>query len=490
MRAKVPRCLLVLPLLLVIGSEAQTRIAIPSYQDPGSSQWDAWKAPGSKSVGIMIVNESNGDDTTDYPAIASAIRKARAEGIFVVGYVYTGYGQRDPAVVRNLVDAVFKNYLVDGIFFDEAPTDCLATNPYGGTNYSYYQRLGEYIRSRQVGGRLVILNPGTQPANDCWMSIANILVTAESSSLQDYRTNYQDQAWFHKYPPSRFWHIVYAASGKDQLSDILNLSLQRGAGWLYVTDLGSANPYAGPPGYWTQETALVANQGIQSPYAIARPASTDEAGNSVPSKVSFRWKAANGARWQIFLSTDTKSPKIVPAASGLAIAADKRIDVAADGSVRVFTYCGDGKTWDWQAFNDDAEAFTLEPQVHLVDLDSSGLGQALRYQIRSLDEKNQVLSTSMPIPLGIKQHRLHLRSTGSLSDAKTEAKLSSLAAYRQCLPPRPRSAENRHCRIVSSARQRPDKVLASSRAHRSLSAIERECRGDSSRGKPEPCLRN
>jgi hypothetical protein len=83
-----------------IPSPAQSRIAIPSYQDPGSAQWNAWQALGSSSVGIMIVNLNNGDDTTYYPSVDQAIRNTRKKGIFVVGYVYTGYGQRDPAVVR------------------------------------------------------------------------------------------------------------------------------------------------------------------------------------------------------------------------------------------------------------------------------------------------------------------------------------------------------------------------------------------------------
>jgi hypothetical protein len=155
---------------------AQSRLAVPSYQDPGSPQWLGWAAPGRPSVGIMIVNLDNGDDTTYDAAIAEAIRVTRASGIFVVGYVYTDYGRRDPAVVRQRVDAVYRNYLIDGIFFDEAPTDCLASNPFGGNQYSHYQQLAEYVRTRQAGARLVILNPGTQPANDCWMSIANILV--------------------------------------------------------------------------------------------------------------------------------------------------------------------------------------------------------------------------------------------------------------------------------------------------------------------------
>ena len=381
--------------------ESQTRFAIPSYQDPGSPQWNAWAAPGSRSVGVMIVNVNNGDDTTNYPAVAEAIRKVRKQGIFVVGYVYTGYGQRDPAIVRNRVDAVFKNYQVDGIFFDEAPTDCLASNLYGGTNYRYYQLIGEYVRTNQVGGRLVILNPGTQPANDCWMSIANIVVTAESSSLEDYRTNYVDQAWFHKYPPSRFWHIVYGATDKVQFKEIFELSHERGAGWLYVTDLGGSNPYADAPSYWSIANAAVVNEGIQSPYATARPASRDEAGNPVSKKVDFRWKATNGTHWQIFLATDQKTRRLVPASCGLSIAANKRIDVGADGEVSVFEYTGRGADGEWEETSESAAAFNLEPHTHLVEVDGRDLGTTLQYQIRSLDADGSRLTTSMPIPLSL-----------------------------------------------------------------------------------------
>ena len=44
----------------------QTRLGVPSYQDPGSSQWTAWAAPGAKAIGIMIVNLDNGDDEGYY----------------------------------------------------------------------------------------------------------------------------------------------------------------------------------------------------------------------------------------------------------------------------------------------------------------------------------------------------------------------------------------------------------------------------------------
>jgi hypothetical protein len=387
-----------------IPSLAQSRIAIPSYQDPGSSQWNAWQALGSSSVGIMIVNLNNGDDTTYYPGVDQAIRNARKKGIFVVGYTYTGYGQRDPAVVRRKVDAVFQNYLVDGIFFDEVPTACAPANSFGGSNYSYYQDLADHVRSNQVGGRIVILNPGTQPNNDCWMSIANILVTAESSSLQDYVQNYQPEAWFQRYPPDRFWHIVYAVPSTAELNAVIALSLKRGASWLYVTDRGGDNPYDQPPSYWSLEGTQVANQGVQAPYASFRPASSDSNGNPLPGQVSFRWSAVNGTRWQVFLDTD-RNPLTGyhGSGSGLAIGADYLIEAAADGSAHLLRYTGSGSDWAWQEVPAHARILFLAAGVNLIELDANALGQThpLDYQIRSLDAHGDTLFTSLLLPLSL-----------------------------------------------------------------------------------------
>ena len=398
-------CPVVVPLLFAGLCVAQSRLAVPSYQDPGSPEWNAWAAVGRKSVGIMIVNQNNGDDTSNQPTIAASIRAARAAGIFVVGYVYTGYGQRDPAVVRDRVDAVYQNYLVDGIFFDEAPTDCLAANPYGGTNYRYYQLLGEYVRTTHVGGRLVLMNPGTQPPNDCWMSIANILVTAESSSRADYQANYQDQAWFHRYAPERFWHIVYGASGIEDLGTIMTLSQERGAGWLYVTDLGSSNPYAGPPSFWNSEAAEISKQEIQAPYATARPASMDESGNAVPAKLSFRWSSGSAHHWQILLYGDSHRNRTAhdPVESRMP---RERIDVSTGGPIRVFAHASDDDDSAWTEVERHAVGFTLEARTHLIEVDSRGLEDAVTYQIRAFDRHDRVLSVSQAIPLSITNTQL------------------------------------------------------------------------------------
>ena len=196
----------------------------------------------------MIVNEDNGDDLTYYPSVDAGIQAARKKGVFVVGYVYTGYGQRDIATVEADIAGVYKNYSVDGIFFDEAPTDCLAASITGASTYAYYQQLADYVRSLQAGARLVILNPGTQPANDCWMSLANILVTSEEDNLKDYKSGYQDQAWFHRYAPDRFWHIVYTIDNANDFESVLALSRQRGAGWVYHHRRQKLQPLPQAPG--------------------------------------------------------------------------------------------------------------------------------------------------------------------------------------------------------------------------------------------------
>jgi len=55
----------------------------------------------------------------------------------------------------------------DGMFFDEAPTDCNASNPFLPTRLLYYEALTNYVREK-AGARITLLNPGTYSASDCW----------------------------------------------------------------------------------------------------------------------------------------------------------------------------------------------------------------------------------------------------------------------------------------------------------------------------------
>jgi hypothetical protein len=88
---------------MTVMAAGQTRLGVPSYQDPGSAQWTGWAAPGAKAIGIMIVNLDNGDDEGYYASVDRAIRATRKRGIFVIGYTYTGYGARDPNIIRRKI---------------------------------------------------------------------------------------------------------------------------------------------------------------------------------------------------------------------------------------------------------------------------------------------------------------------------------------------------------------------------------------------------
>jgi len=376
----------------------QTRLGVPSYQDPGSGQWAAWAAPGANAIGIMIVNLNNGDDETYYPSVDRAIRATRKKGIFVIGYTYTGYGARDPKIIRRKIDAVYRNYLVDGIFFDEAPTDCNASNPFLPTQFLYYEALANYVREK-AGARITVLNPGTYSASDCWMGITNILMNWEDRGLANYKSNYVDYAWVHKYPPDRFWHIVYGMSA-DQLQAALELAKRRNAGWVYLTQ-ETGNPYASPPQYWKAEAAAVEQQAVQAPFAGAWPDSFDDQGARMRGRTSIRWGGMDTAHWQIFLDPDQNS-KTGYNGGGVAVGAEYMFE-SEGGTARLWQYAGTGTDWKWTEVAANAALDVLDPAVQAASFDTAALGgtKALNFQIRALDAAGHPIYDSYVLPLSL-----------------------------------------------------------------------------------------
>ena len=379
-------------------ASGQTRLGVPAYQDPGSAQWTAWAAPGAKAVGIMIVNLDNGDDEHFYPRVNRAIRAARKQGIFVLGYTYTGYGARDPKTVRRKIDAVYRNYLVDGMFFDEVPTDCNASNPFLPTQFLYYEALTNSVREK-AGARMTVLNPGTYSPSDCWMGITNILMNWEDQGLATYENDYVDFAWVHKYPPDRFWHIIYGMSA-DQLPAALELAKQRNVGWIYLTE-ETGNPYAGPPQYWSAESRAVKEQAVQAPFAGAWPDSVDIHGNQAKGRTSIRWSGASAANWQIFLDTDQNS-KTGYNGGGIAVGAEYMFETES-GASSLWQYTGTGADWNWKKIEAHAALDLLGLGVQVASFDTAGLGgkKALNLQIRALNAAGHPFYDSYVLPLSL-----------------------------------------------------------------------------------------
>ncbi len=80
--------------------------------------------------------------------------------------------------------------------------------------------------------------------------------------------SFTPMGWESGYDPSRFWHLVYATT-VDEMPVAVDLSKQRGAGWVYVTGDTLPNPWDTLPAdpYWSEELALA-----NLPAADCRPA--------------------------------------------------------------------------------------------------------------------------------------------------------------------------------------------------------------------------
>jgi hypothetical protein len=386
--------------LCVQMAPCQTRLAVPSYQNPGTTVWNGWAASGPAAVGIMVVSLNHGDDQTYHASIDNAIGNARSKGIYVLGYTYTSYGTRDPKVVRQKIDSLYQNYLVDGIFFDETPTDCSASNSYQPNNFLYYQELTNYVRRKQAGARLTVLNPGTYSPSDCWMSITNILMNWENVGLSTYQSGYVDYPWVHKYPPDRFWHVLLGVP-QGSFQTALSLAQARNAGWVYISD-SPDNAYNQLPVYWSSETSAINQQGVQSPFATSWPDSTSSTGTVVNGRVSFRWRAVNGAVWQIFLDND-QNAQTGYRHTNLLVGAEYMVQASSSGETHLYRYAGSGLDWTWTEVSGNAQTAFPDPGINLVMIDRAVLGTttSLNYQIESLDSVYNLLYAGYVIPLSL-----------------------------------------------------------------------------------------
>jgi hypothetical protein len=238
----------------VAAREAESQhVAIPSYFSPGPL-WDQM-IRARPAVEVAIINPASGPGAASNPGYVAQVQRSQASGLTILGYVHTSYGARPDAEIKAEIDAYATWYHVDGIFFDEASTDC--------ARQGYYAGLTAYARQRTSSHRAVhtALNPGTQ-TNECYLSVADVIVTFEGDATT-YQRSYAAPSWVANYPHSRFWHLVYNVSTAQQMRTIVQLSKERGAGWVYVTPDTLPNPWDTLPtgSYWPGELAAATSNG-------------------------------------------------------------------------------------------------------------------------------------------------------------------------------------------------------------------------------------
>lgn len=214
----------------------QLRIAVPAYVDPKDSNY--WQAliDGAPKVRDVIVNPNSGPGATKSERHVELVGKLQNAGIRVLGYVMTGWGERDPEAVTLEIDRWREWYGVENIFLDEAASKPAEIGTYAG-----------YAAKVHGTGGLAVLNPGIIPDRG-YFEFADAVVTFEDP-FTAYFTAKEPPEWLGTYTGTEVWHIVSGAP-QDRLGDVLNRAREQGAEYIYVTDDEEPNPYDSLPAYW------------------------------------------------------------------------------------------------------------------------------------------------------------------------------------------------------------------------------------------------
>ncbi len=253
-------------------------IAVPAYF-PNHLQWDQtarnnWDAleTGYGITKLIVINPYDGTVDPWNPAngsfnqeIKDRVDRAKARGVTVLGYTWTNKRQRswDPYYVgtkladigiKQDIDNYFTWYNVDGIFADDTTADCASVTQDNNPNQPWmapsYQRIYNYVKAKGGKANTVALNPGIQPA-ECFMTVSDIVVNFEGY-YDTYKNSFNscctNPNWVTNYAPSRFWHLIHTApTDTNKIQEVVQLSQQRQAGWVYVTPTLNNDPVTNNP---------------------------------------------------------------------------------------------------------------------------------------------------------------------------------------------------------------------------------------------------
>lgn len=234
---------------------------VPAYFYPaeGANPWP--ELCSSPDAATVIVNPDSGPGRDLVPEYAEVIDDCRAEGQRVIGYVGTDYAERPLAEVQADIDRYEDLYGVEGIFLDEMSSDDTPAVR------AYYRQLRAHVEAEDAD-RLVVGNPGWADETTAWhVEVADVVVAFEDTAAA-YRS-WAAPSWTLRAPAETIGHLVHT-TGPVDVARVQDLSVQRNAGHIYITDDVLGNPWDTLPSYWNVAPALAPVQQHVAP-ATARP---------------------------------------------------------------------------------------------------------------------------------------------------------------------------------------------------------------------------
>jgi len=362
---------------------APQSVAIPAYFYPvfPDPLWTQMQN-STPTVSFAVMNPANGAGPMPDSNYVSQIAAARAAGVKILGYVYSSYAARDPALQKADIDNYYAWYNVDGIFIDEANSDCLYA--------PYYADLDAYTKAKGGLG-LTVINPGIAVA-ECFAATADIILNFEGSYTQYLAWN--PFGWEAGYDASRFWHLVYATSAADMPSAVL-ISQANNAGYVYVTpDVLAPNPWDSLPTepYWSTELAYVQPVDGACSAPVLKP------------KLSVKGVDTPGGDDRLMFAgsfTLPGIPAIDPVADGLRIVIGDASGAAADITLPGGAYASD---IGWIASNNGKWTFrndTLAPADGIsrvsIKTKSDGVSTIVKFKVTGIDGTYTVSPTELPL---------------------------------------------------------------------------------------------
>jgi hypothetical protein len=246
--------------VLIAAAPAQARPAT-TYPNPvclslvpsayGPTVWPG--AEASRPVPASIIGNWGSDTTNNAgggpgqsknSADLATIRQARADGITVLGYIWTDYDNSanqydNMPITAAQIETQMRDwktwYGVTSYFLDGAPVTA--------AQVSFYMTVYTYAHALTAGDS-VWINPGYYPAQG-YMSASDVVLDWENSALPG-----TPPGWVSSYPASRFANVINSYTGS--VAAALTAIRAGHAQHAYVADTSN---YSTLPSYWPAEVS-------------------------------------------------------------------------------------------------------------------------------------------------------------------------------------------------------------------------------------------
>jgi len=217
------------------------KLLVPLYTDPenGIQKWQQIADTASKVPTTVIINPSSGPLGCQSTKFQKALNLVTNQGVTVLGYVPTGFGSRNVALVQQDITNYQSCPQLGGIFLDEVSTDL--------SQADNIRSLCSYVRGAPSFGK-VVLNAGTSIDNSILeFPFCDTVVSFEKDISQWVFSYNKDAVTFPN--PDYFASLIYGTS-TESIYQAIDLARARGFGFVHISSDALPNPWSTLPEYW------------------------------------------------------------------------------------------------------------------------------------------------------------------------------------------------------------------------------------------------